>query len=152
MRAIADEGYSLVELMVAIVIFLLVVMAFSSFLTVFVFNQKSIEKYRKAQEVLESEVSFLKTLSLEDIDGNVLKDPRYGYAETVCDGFNRQRCGDGYEFALFKAYGNNTCLQLCCDTDYLSPYLKRLHAYVLWKDVDGKVRSLDVLFFVGEEL
>ena len=147
-----DRGYSLIELLVAIVVFLLAIAAFLPFFSAFVLNQKSLERFRTAKRLLESEVSLLRTMDLEEIGKEKLK-TEYGYEETVCGGFSAQSCGGGYEWGLYKSFYNNAfCIHLCGDMDYLSPYLKRFHAYVFWKDVVGGERKIDVLFLVGEEL
>ena len=136
-------GFTLVEVLIAMVIFLVGVLGILPLLLANIKYNESVQKMQIAQKILESVSSELRSIKVYYFEKAKLKD--LGFRETPPSGYPAvsDSCPPGYEYAVFKGVSVNKTVdntsvtytftvKLCVDDDYLKPYLKRTKVWVYW--------------------
>jgi len=141
------KGYTLIEVLVAMVIFLIGVLGILPLLITNIRYNEASQKALVAQKILENVASELRSIQVYNFTKSNLE--TIGFQDNTPSGYPSvptsppTKCPPHYEYALFRGYvinkivnGNSVkykyTIKLCVDDNYLKPYLKRAKLWIYW--------------------
>ncbi|HDL19700.1 MAG TPA: prepilin-type N-terminal cleavage/methylation domain-containing protein [Nitrospirae bacterium] len=168
-RPFLIDGFSLIEVMIAMVILLVGLLAFLSLQITAIRVNENNRKFLIAQDTSSREIEAAKALGYRGIktSTNLINNMAYKAAFGTLDAKYQltgidQTCSSPFNYCIYKGitvtkkvgsqYSDyNYTVKLSVDTDYLSyPVLERCEMAIYW-EAGGRLKTTSIVFFVEEK-